>query len=115
MIVKLTSSCFSTEECGGKPDPLFPGQTAFLVVQPRYMNVDIRVTVDVTLGALDLYMSPTDDTFIVNVNSSTGAHMVSISDFEYTFTLSLFYFVDSREYCNKCITGGARPQVPRVQ
>jgi len=61
-----------------KPKPLHPGQTVFFVVQPRYMNVDIRVIVDVTQGALDLYMSPSDDTFIVNVNSSTGAHTVSI-------------------------------------
>jgi len=61
-----------------KPKPLHPGQTVFFVVQPRYMNVDIRVIVDVTQGALDLYMSPSDDTFVVNVNSSTGAHTVSI-------------------------------------
>lgn len=61
-----------------KPKPLHPGQTVFFVVQPRFMNVDIRVIVDVTQGALDLYMSPSDDTFVVNVNSSTGAHTVSI-------------------------------------
>jgi len=61
-----------------KPKPMHPGQTVFFVVQPRYMNVDIRVIVDVTQGALDLYMSPSDDTFVVNVNSSTGAHTVSI-------------------------------------
>lgn len=61
-----------------KPKPLHPGQTVFFVVQPRYMNVDIRVIVDVTQGALDLYMSPSDDTFVVNVNSSNGAHTVRI-------------------------------------
>jgi hypothetical protein len=61
-----------------KPKPLHPGQTVFFFVQPRYMNVDIRIIVDVTQGALDLYMSPSDDTFVVNVNSSTGAHTVSI-------------------------------------
>jgi uncharacterized membrane protein len=61
-----------------KPKPLHPGKTVFFVVQPRYMNVDIRVIVDVTQGALDLYMSPSDDTLVVNVNSSTGAHTVSI-------------------------------------
>lgn len=60
-----------------KPRPLHPGQTVFFVVQPRFMNVDIRVIVDVTQGALDLYMSPSDDTFVVNVNTTTGAHTVS--------------------------------------
>lgn len=61
-----------------KPKPLHPGRTVFFAVQPKFMNVDIRVIVDVTQGALDLYMSPSDDTFVVNVNSSTGAHTVSI-------------------------------------
>ena len=68
-----------------KPKPLNPGQTVFFVVQPRFMNVDIRVIVDVTQGALDLYMSPADDTFVVNVNSSTGAHMVSNNSKNSTF------------------------------
>jgi hypothetical protein len=61
-----------------KPKPLHPGRTVFFAVQPKFMNVDIRVIVDVTQGALDLYMSPSDDTFVVNVNSSTGGHTVSI-------------------------------------
>lgn len=50
----------------------------FFVVQPKFMNVDIRVTVDVTQGGLDLYLSPRDDTFVVEVNSSTGAHSVLV-------------------------------------
>lgn len=36
------------------------------------MNVDIRVMVDVTQGALDLFLSPRDDSFVVNLNSTTG-------------------------------------------
>ncbi|KAJ4443468.1 hypothetical protein ANN_05140, partial [Periplaneta americana] len=73
--------CFDAkqlEDCKMKPRPLHPGQTVFFVVQPRFMNVDIRVIVDVTQGALDLYMSPSDDTFVVNVNTTTGAHTVEI-------------------------------------
>jgi hypothetical protein len=80
MIVDL-KFCFDAkqlEECKMKPKPLHPGQTVFFVVQPRYMNVDIRVIVDVTQGALDLHMSPSDDTFVVTVNSSSGAHTVKI-------------------------------------
>ena len=42
------------------------------MIQPRFMNVDIRIIVDVTQGALDLFLSPRDDTFVVNLNSSTG-------------------------------------------
>lgn len=67
-----------TDECKIKPRPLYPGQTVFVAVNPRYMNVDIRVIVDVTQGAVDLYMSPNDSSFVVSVNSSTGAHAVEL-------------------------------------
>jgi len=60
------------DECKMKPKPLNPGQTVFYMVQPRFMNVDIRVMVDVTQGALDLFLSPRDDSFVVTINSSTG-------------------------------------------
>lgn len=42
------------------------------------MNVDIRVIVDVTQGSVDLHMSPNDSSFVVSVNSSTGAHNVEL-------------------------------------
>lgn len=61
-----------------KPRPLYPGQTVFVAVNPRYMNVDIRIIVDVTQGAVDLYLSPNDSSFVVSVNSSTGAHSVEL-------------------------------------
>lgn len=48
------------------------------MVQPRFMNVDIRLTVDVTQGGLDLFFSPRDDTFVVDVNLTTGAHTINI-------------------------------------
>lgn len=42
------------------------------------MNVDIRVIVDVTEGAVDLYMSPNDSSFVVSVNGSAGSHAVEL-------------------------------------
>lgn len=63
-----------------KPKPLNPGQTVFYMVQPRFMNVDIRVMVDVTQGALDLFLSPRDDSFVVTLNSSTGYQDVCASN-----------------------------------
>lgn len=59
-----------------KPKPLYPGQSAFFQVQPRYVNVDIRVFVDVMQGSLDLYMSLRDDSLIVLSNSSSGQNFV---------------------------------------
>lgn len=73
--------CFdgkSIDECKIKPRPLYPGQTVFVAVNPRYMNVDIRVILDVTQGAVDLYLSPNDSSFVVSVNGSNGAHTVQI-------------------------------------
>ncbi|XP_046588912.1 multiple epidermal growth factor-like domains protein 8 isoform X1 [Neodiprion lecontei] len=68
----------SHDECKVKPKPLNPGQTVFYMVQPRFMNVDIRVMVDVTQGALDLFLSPRDDSFVVSLNSSTGYQDVEL-------------------------------------
>lgn len=42
------------------------------------MNVDIRVIVDITQGAVDLYLSPNDSSFVVSVNTSNGAHTVEL-------------------------------------
>ncbi len=39
-------------ECSGSAGELAAGNTLFLAVQPKFMNVDIRITIDVTQGAL---------------------------------------------------------------
>ncbi|XP_043253802.1 multiple epidermal growth factor-like domains protein 8 [Colletes gigas] len=70
----------SYDECKMKPKPLNPGQTVFYMVQPRFLNVDIRVMVDVTQGALDLFLSPRDDSFVVTLNSSTGYQDVELDN-----------------------------------
>lgn len=49
-----------------KPSPLYPGQSVFIMVQPRYVNVDIRIILDVSEGSLDLRMSPKDDFLVVD-------------------------------------------------
>lgn len=73
--------CFDPEthdECSRFPSPLDTGRAVFFAVQPRYMNVDIRVIIDVTSGAIDVYMSSREDTFIVDLNKSTSYHDVSL-------------------------------------
>lgn len=70
---KMCFDAKTIDECK-KPSPLKPGQTVFFVVQPRFMNVDIRIIVDVTQGELDLYMSPQDDSFVVLTNQTTNQH-----------------------------------------
>ncbi|XP_062620474.1 multiple epidermal growth factor-like domains protein 8 isoform X1 [Saccostrea cucullata] len=77
--------CFdpSTQtNCNQNPGPLYKGRTVFFAVQPRYLNVDIRITIDVTHGAADVYFSSSEKTFTVNVQQGTGVHMVELdSDF----------------------------------
>ncbi|EDW52069.1 GM16709 [Drosophila sechellia] len=75
--------CFDAkpiEECKSKPAALKPGQTVFFVIQPRFMNVDIRIIIDVTQGELDVFMSPQDDSFIVETNETTGYHEIFLDN-----------------------------------
>lgn len=48
------------------------------MIQPRYMNVDIRIIIDVTQGDVDFFMSPQDDSFVVLTNQSTNTHQVHL-------------------------------------
>lgn len=90
---RLTRDHFPiSDECKMKPKPLNPGQTVFYMVQPRFMNVDIRVMVDVTQGALDLFLSPRDDSFVVTLNSSTGYQDVRFNIFSLSCYFSFFYY-----------------------
>ena len=68
----------SQDSCKTKPNPLMPGQTVFFAVQPKFMNVDIRLILDITKGCADVYFSSREDTFVVNVNQSIWKHQVEI-------------------------------------
>ncbi|KAG7161272.1 Multiple epidermal growth factor-like domains protein 8-like [Homarus americanus] len=65
-------------DCNTKPTTLSLGQTVFFAVQPKFMNVDIRLILDVTKGGADVYFSTKEDTFVVTVNQSTGQQQVEI-------------------------------------
>lgn len=77
----------SADECK-KPAPLKPGQVVFFVIQPRYMNVDIRIIIDVTQGDVDFFMSPQDDSFVVQTNKTTNTHQVYL-DSRYSWVREL--------------------------
>ncbi|XP_076868849.1 multiple epidermal growth factor-like domains protein 8 [Brachyhypopomus gauderio] len=55
------------------------GRTVFFAAQPKFTNVDIRVTIDVTFGEVEVYVSNSHDTFIVEVDRQTGVHAVKIA------------------------------------
>ncbi|XP_050786388.1 multiple epidermal growth factor-like domains protein 8 isoform X7 [Gopherus flavomarginatus] len=75
--------CFdptSQSNCFHQPNlqHLARGRTVLFGVQPKFTNVDIRITVDVTFGAVDLFVSPAYDTFAVEVDRATGVHAVRV-------------------------------------
>lgn len=54
------------------------GRTVFFAAQPKFTNVDIRVTIDVTFGEVEVFVSNSHDTFIVDVDRYTGIHTINI-------------------------------------
>lgn len=64
------------EACRTETFPLNSGRTVFFVVQPRFMNVDIRITLDITQGEVDFFMSSNDDSFVVLANQSNSFHEI---------------------------------------
>lgn len=58
---------------------LASGRSVFFAVQPKFTNVDIRITVDVTFGQLDVYLSDSHSSFTVSVHPLTGRHMLQLT------------------------------------
>lgn len=58
------------DECKMKPKPLHPGEMVFFAIQPRFMNVDIRIVIDVTQGEVNVFMSTHEDTYLAFPNTS---------------------------------------------
>ncbi|WAR31429.1 MEGF8-like protein [Mya arenaria] len=73
-------------ECNRIPTALDHGGTVFFVVQPKYVNVDIRVTIDITFGGIDVFFSPREDTFVVHTDRYTGKHVVDLDPGYKTYT-----------------------------
>ncbi|KAI2804306.1 Multiple epidermal growth factor-like domains protein 8 [Blomia tropicalis] len=68
--------CFdpvSQDECIRNPRELSHGRVIFFGVQPRYMNVDIKIVLSVVKGAIDMYLFSKDNMFIVK-GDQAGFH-----------------------------------------
>jgi len=80
-----TECCFDpTSQTNCFHDPtirnLPKGRTVFFSAQPKFTNVDIRVTIDVTFGEVEVYVSNSHDIFIVDVDRYTGIHTIRIEE-----------------------------------
>lgn len=75
------------EECNRKPTPLHSRRPVFFAIQPKFMNVDIRLMVDIAQGGVDLFFAPRDDMFIVRYDQVYGGHRVEL-DPKYIISLA---------------------------
>jgi len=92
--------CFdplTQEECIRKPRPIPVGRTVFYGIQPRYMNVDIKIILNVLQGDVDMYLATRDNLFVVQTNQSNGFHQTFLDK---TFIQSQFINASSHQALN---------------
>lgn len=87
------------DECKSETIPLKGGKTIFFVIQPRFMNVDIRLILDVTQGEIDFFMSSNDDSLVVQTNHSNGLHEILL-DSKYQWIQEIDTDLDYSENLN---------------
>ena len=59
-------------------DPLPHGRAIFYAIYPRFTNVDIRMTIDMFAGAVDVYVANENDQFTVTFNETADQHQVNV-------------------------------------
>ena len=101
--------CFdptTQSECHRQPKFLQPGQAVFFAVLPNFMNVDIRIVLDVTVGITDVYLTPDPKMFIVKTNKTTWDHeIVTDTNFRlYDNTVSKEHLVCTISFISLLVT-----------
>ncbi|XP_072165831.1 multiple epidermal growth factor-like domains protein 8 [Diadema setosum] len=75
--------CFHPDtrtDCPINAEPLPNGASSFFVIMPKYSDLDIRLTVDVTYGALDVYVTYDSDVFVVEYDEELQQQIISIDE-----------------------------------
>lgn len=75
--------CFDPEsqtDCPINPEPLPDGAASFFVIMPKYSDLDIRLTVDITYGALDVYITYDSDVFIVSYDEEMQQQVIAVDE-----------------------------------
>lgn len=68
-----------TAETEDKQVDLLPhGRAIFYAIYPRFTNVDIRMTIDMFAGAVDVFVANENDEFTVIFNATTAQHQVIV-------------------------------------
>ena len=68
--------------------PIIPGQVAFFAVQPKFMNVHIRVNVDMMEGEVDVILTSNSQLFIVESNQSSFLHNIRLDEQQFDLHLN---------------------------
>ncbi|XP_063715164.1 multiple epidermal growth factor-like domains protein 8 isoform X5 [Symsagittifera roscoffensis] len=69
----------STEESEYDVHDLSPGQAAFFHVQPKYRNVNIRITIEISYGLVDVYLTKSSKIIRMRSSSQTSPNVDQIS------------------------------------
>ena len=67
---------------GSEPliEPIPPNRTFFFAVPPQFTNLDIRLTIDIYKGAVDVYVATTDKVFVVETNFTSNDHSLLLRE-----------------------------------
>ena len=68
----------SQSRCDTTPKELNVGQTVYFAVQPKFLNVNIRLILDVNKGGVKVYFSSREDTFLVSQDERTWRHKIKV-------------------------------------
>ena len=63
--------------------PILPGKVAFFAVQPKFMNVHIRVNVNMMEGEVDVILTSNSQLFLVQNNQSSFLHNVRLDQTQF--------------------------------
>ena len=65
-----------------------PGRVAFFAVQPKFMNVHIRVNVDIMEGEVDVILTSNSQLFLVENNQSSFLHNIRLDEQQFDLDLN---------------------------
>ncbi len=92
--------CLDNENTVTQPDycalhtEILPGRVSFFAVQPKFMNVHIRVNVDMLEGQVDIVLTSNSQLFIVQQNYTTQVHKIRLDEQKYGMSLNIKDYVE---------------------
>ena len=92
--------CLDNENTVTQPDycalhtEILPGRVSFFAVQPKFMNVHIRVNIDMLEGQVDIVLTSNSQLFIVQQNNTSQVHKIELDELKYGMALNIKDYVE---------------------